>query len=300
VPSEIVEESVSLAAPADGPSAAREPSPAFVSVIDAQRGSPLARLAEALRWHELLLMLVGRDIKVRYRQAAFGVVWALVVPAAMLAVYWVVFSRFGRLGPDGLPYVLFLFPAMLAFNYFTSSVGRAANSLKHDAPILAKVYFPRLLLPISNVISPLMDVAIGLVIMVVILLVLRHVPPWTIVFAPAFLAMGMAAACGMGMGLSALNAHFRDVQHMLPVLLQIWFFASPVLYSTDLVPEHLRLLYAVNPMVTVCEGVRACLIGHDSPLTVGMAAVSVASSAAMMVVGLTVFMRLEQTVTDVL
>lgn len=274
----------------------------YECVIERGNDSVLARIREAFVWRDLLLMLVQRDIKVRYRQTLFGVVWAVLVPLLSLMVYWVVFERLlHRGGHDGIAYPLFLFPAMIIWNYFNSSVGRAANALKHDAPILSKIYFPRLLLPCSNVISPFVDYLFGLGILVVILLIFQHPPSLSILTLPAYVALGVIAALGMGLGLSVLNAHYRDVHHFLPIMLQLWFFCSPVLYSSmDLVPERFRLLYAVNPMVTVCEGARSAMLGLPLGVTPGMAAVSVCSALVMFFVGLVTFMRLEQTVTDVL
>lgn len=246
-------------------------------------------------------MLVQRDIKVRYRQTAFGIIWAVMVPLMTMAVYWVVFDAMGRIGPDGMPYPIFLFPAMIVWNYFNSATGRASNSLKQDATILAKVYFPRLLLPLGSITSPLVDFAIGLVLLAVLLAIYRHPPTWEMALMPAFLLIAIVAATGMGLGLSVLNAHYRDVNHFLPVMLHLWFFCSPVLYSTtDLVPERFRTLYALNPMATACEGVRACMLGEPIALSPQAMLVSCVSAVVMLVVGLLTFMRLEQTVTDVL
>lgn len=273
----------------------------YVCVIDRSSDSIRARVREALQWRDLLWMLVQRDIKVRYRQTAFGVIWAVLVPLMTMGVYWLVFDRLGRIGPEGMPYPLFLFPAMLAWNYFQSATGRASNALKQDATILSKVYFPRLLLPISNITSPLVDFGIGLVLLAVILAIYRHPPTWAMAAMPVYLALAMVSAAGMGLGLSVLNAHYRDVGHFLPVMLHLWFFFSPVLYSTtDLVPEQYRLVYALNPMVTACEGVRGCMLGMPVAVTVEMALVSSGVAAAMLVGGLWTFMRLEQTVTDVI
>lgn len=298
------------AAPAEGGSAEEMPRVTravlptdgrFTVVIDRSTDSIVGRVREALQWRDLLWMLVQRDVKVRYRQTAFGVIWAVAVPLMTMAVYWVVFDRLGRIGPEGIEYPLFLFPAMLVWNYFQSSTGRASNALKHDAAILSKVYFPRLLLPVSNITSPLVDFAIGLVLLAVILAIYRHPPTWEMALMPAFLLLAMVSAAGVGMGLSVLNAHYRDVGHFLPVLLHLWFFCSPVLYSTsDLVPENFRLIYALNPMSTACEGVRAYMLGQPIEVTLEMGLVSCGVALAMLVGGLWTFMRLEQTVTDVI
>ncbi len=274
----------------------------FECVIDPGNDSIFARIREAYIWRDLLLMLVQRDIKVRYRQTIFGIVWAVFIPLMTLGVYWVVFEKLiQRSASNGLAYPIFLFPALIVWNYFASSVGRAANSLKQDASILSKVYFPRLLLPMSSITSPIVDLGFGLAILVVILIIYQHPPGVGVVILPAFFLLAIVAAAGMGMGLAVLNSHFRDVQHFLPVFLQLWFFCSPILYSTtDLVPENMRLLYAINPMVTVCEGARSCLLNEQMLVTPEMALVSCGSASVMFVVGLVTFMRLEQNVTDVI
>ena len=273
----------------------------FVRVVDRKSDSMFQRIREAFQWRDLLFMLVQRDIKVRYRQTAFGIIWAVMVPLMTMAVYWVVFDKLGRMGPDGMPYPLFLFPAMIVFQYFNSATGRASNSLKQDSAILAKVYFPRLVLPLASITSPLVDFLFGLVILAVILAIYQHPPTAAMLMMPAYLMIAIVAAAGMGMGLSVLNSHFRDVTHFLPVMLHLWFFCSPVLYSTtDLVPEKYWLLYSLNPMVTACEGVRGCMLGEASPVTPEMALISCTVALGMFVFGLVTFMKLEQTVTDVL
>ncbi|MEM9165882.1 MAG: ABC transporter permease [Planctomycetota bacterium] len=269
--------------------------------IDQSRGGVLARLREAFDLRGLLWMLVQRDIKTRYRQAALGIAWGILVPAATLAIYWFVFGYLlGRLGTGDVPYVLFLFPAMLGWKYFNSAIGRASQSLKRDASILSKIYFPRLLLPVASIISPTIDVLLGGLVLVVILIATDHVPPWTTVFVPGFLLLGAVAAGGLGMGLAAFNAHYRDVQHFLPVVLHLGFFCTPVLYGSDRMPEAFRLLYAFNPMVTVCEGMRWAVLGHDTPLTLAMGLVSTAVAFVMLFGGLWAFMRFERNVVDVL
>jgi lipopolysaccharide transport system permease protein len=274
----------------------------FECVIEPVNVSIFARVREAYVWRDLLFMLVQRDIKVRYRQTIFGIVWAVMIPLMTLGVYWVVFEKLIHRGTaNGLPYPIFLFPALIIWNYYSSSVGRAANALKQDSAILSKVYFPRLLLPMSSITSPIVDFCFGLLILVVILVIYQHPPGFSVVMLPAFLLLAIISAAGMGMGLSVLNSHFRDVQHFLPVMLQLWFFCSPILYSTgDLVPERFQLLYAVNPMVTVCEGARSCLLNQPMQISIQMALVSCVSAVVLLVVGLITFMRLEQNVTDVI
>ena len=189
---------------------------------------------------------------------------------------------------------------MLVWNYFNSSVGRASQALAKDAALLSKVYFPRILLPMSNVISPLLDAAIGMVVLVGILVAYRHLPGAELLWLPVFVLIGMAAATGLGMLLASLNAQFKDVQHFLPVMLHLWFFGSPVLYPTSRVPERFQLLYSLNPMVTVCEGTRFAVLGTAWPLTPSMVLAGLATTLVLMVVGFVAFMRTEQTITDTL
>jgi len=274
----------------------------YECVIDPTNDSIIMRIREAYVWRDLLLMLVQRDIKVRYRQTIFGIVWAIFVPLMTLGVYWLVFEKLiQRVATNGLAYPIFLFPALIIWNYFTSSVGRSANALKQDAPILSKVYFPRLLLPLASITSPIVDFGFGLLMLVVILVIYQHPPGLSVFILPAYLLLAITAAAGMGMGLSVLNAHYRDVQHFLPVLLQLWFFCSPILYSTnDLVPEQFQIWYALNPMVTACEGARSCLLNEPLQISTEMVLVSCGSAVVMLIVGLLTFMKLEQNVTDVI
>ncbi|MEO1585124.1 MAG: ABC transporter permease [Planctomycetota bacterium] len=268
--------------------------------IDASQGSWVARVGEALARRELLWILVRRDLAVRYREALLGVAWAVLVPVATLGVYWFVFDVIFERRRSDVPYVLFLFPAMLVWGYFNSSVGRAAQSLIRDASLLSKVYFPRLLLPVSNVLSPLVDAAIGLVALLVIFALYRHAPGAELVWFPFFLLMAIAAATGVGTLMAAWNSRFKDVQHFLPVMLHLWFFSSPVLYSTTFVSERFRLFYALNPMVTVCEGVRFAVLGSELAVTPAMIAIGVGSTLVLLAAGLASFLRTEQTITDVL
>lgn len=279
--------------PADGTSR-----PTYV--IDASRSGWMSRLGEAFGRRELLWMLVRRDISVRYREAVLGVAWAVVVPAASLGVYWFVFDVVFERQADDVPYVVFLFPAMLVWNYYSSSVGRAANALVKDSALLSKVYFPRILLPLGNVISPLLDFAIGLLVLVALLVVYTIVPTTQLLWLPLFLGVGMAAATGMGMLMASLNAQFKDVQHVLPVMMHLWFFSSPVLYPASRVPERFQWFYSLNPMVTVCEGARFAVLGTAFPLSPQTVLMGLASTAVLLVVGFAAFMRTEQTITDLL
>lgn len=248
---------------------------------------------------ELLYVFIERDIKVRYRQAVLGVIWALLSPALLIIVFTLVFGMLARFSPEGVPYAVFLLPAMLSWIYFESALGRASNSLVQSGALLNKVYFPRLFLPLSNVISPLLEFALGLIVLVVVLACYRFAPHWQFIYAPAYLALGIVAALGTGMIFSTLNAYYRDVRHVLPALLRLWFFCTPIIYGVEKVPEQWRTLFAVNPMVSVTAGLRAGLIGSAHP-TPAMLLASIASALLLLVVGYKVFRDHEQVLADVI
>lgn len=267
-------------------------------VIDARGGTLRRALVDAWRSRELLGLLIERDWKVRYRQAALGVAWAVLTPLAFTAVLTVVFGVLARLGPEHVPYAPFLLAGLLAWNYFNAAVTRCTTALQQGSSLLSRVYFPRLLLPLANLIVPLADWAFGLLALGVILVWYRLAPTAHAVFLPLYALLAIVAALGAGTLLGALNAYYRDVRLALPVVMRLLFFLTPVVYAAERVPEGWRTLYAVNPMVSVIEGIRAGLIG-TAPPTAAMVGVSAASAVVLLVVGVNVFHRLEKTVADV-
>ena len=253
--------------------------------------------AETWQSRDLLFMLVVRDVKVRYRAATLGILWALITPLLSVLIYSLFFGVLGRMGPEGVPYPIFLFSALLIWSYFEASIGRASNALISSGALVSKVYFPRQILPVANVISPVVDLFFGLVILVAMLLIYRIEPSRHVLLLPAYFLMAMMAAIGVGLAASVLNGFYRDVRHFMPVLTRLWFFCSPIIYSVELVPERWRPLYAVNPMATVCEGFRSALIGTPPP-TVTMIAVSSAVTVTLLISGVLIFRNHEETVAD--
>lgn len=271
-----------------------------VYVADAARPRPVFNLPELWQHRELLYLLVSRDIKVRYRQTALGVVWALLGPMLMILVFTFFFGMLGRLGPDeAVPYAAFLVPGLIIWNYFDSSMGRASNSLSSNQNLISKVYFPRAILPLSNITSPLVDLLFGLLVLVGVMIFFGITPTWRIVLSLPYLVLAGVAALGMGLGLSALNAHYRDVKHILPVLTRTWFFCTPIFYHAGLVPEKWHTLWSVNPMVTVVDGVRWAWLPLEGP-SLAMHVVSIAAALAMLFGGYLVFQKMERTFSDVL
>ncbi|MCH7798295.1 MAG: ABC transporter permease [Planctomycetes bacterium] len=253
--------------------------------------------AEIWAARELLFMLVVRDIKVRYRATTLGILWAFITPLLTIIIYSLFFGVLGRMGTEGVPYPVFLFAALLIWGYFDSSVSRASNALISSGALVSRVYFPRQVLPVANVISPLVDLFFGLLILLAMLLIYRIVPGTAILLLPAYFLLAMAGAIGVGLAASVLNGLYRDVRHFMPVLMRLWFFSSPIIYPVELVPEAWRPLYAVNPMVTVCGGFRSALLGTPPP-TVVMIGISTAVTAALLVGGVLIFRSHEETVTD--
>jgi lipopolysaccharide transport system permease protein len=275
--------------------AARRPS----IVIQPTSGWAAVDLRELWRYRDLLAILAGRDIKLRYRQTALGVVWVVLQPLIAAIIFAVIFGRFAKMPSDGIPYVPFIFCGLLPWNLFAGTLQRAGNSLVGDSRLISKVYFPRLLIPIASTIAVLVDFAVTLVVLVVLMAVYRVVPTWRIVGLPAFLLLAVLAATGTSLWLSALNVKYRDFLYALPFLIQIWMYASPVVYPASLVPARLRAFYGLNPAAGFIEGFRWALLGR-SGLTVEMLTATVVISVCVFVGGAFFFRRVERQFADVI
>jgi lipopolysaccharide transport system permease protein len=251
-------------------------------------------------WHyrELLGFLVWRDVKVRYKQTILGVLWVAVQPLATTVVFALVFGRFANLPSEGVPYPLFVLAAMLPWQLFASAIGRAGPSLVNSAPIITKVYFPRVLVPVAAVFGSLVDLLIALAALGVLFVWYGEPLRAALVWLPAATAFALLAAVGVGIWLSALNVYFRDVQQALPFLSQVLMFVSPVAYSSTLVPQGaLRLLYALNPVTGIVHVFRWSLLGVAVPWDA--VAISGGVTALLLVSGLALFGRVEDSFADV-
>ncbi len=238
-------------------------------VIEPTRGLRFVDLGELWRYRELAYFLTWRNVKVRYKQTAIGVAWAVLQPLAMMVVFTLFFGTFINLQKDvSMPYHLFAYAGLLPWQLFARVLSESSSSLVSDQRLVTKVYFPRILVPFSTCTAALVDFAIGFVLLLGLMAWNGVWPSWTCIFLPLFLVLMLVAALGIGFWLSALNTEYRDVGYVIPFLVQFWMFVTPVVYPTDIVPEQYQWLMALNPMTGVLEGVRWSLFGEGAAPTV--------------------------------
>jgi lipopolysaccharide transport system permease protein len=276
------------------------PQPAAASVITIRppKGWAPLDLGEFAGAHELLYFLVLRSLKLRYKQTMLGAAWAVLQPLLTMAVFTVVFGRLARLGSDGLPYPVFALAALVPWTYFANALTQAGNSLVDQHQLLTKVYFPRLLLPLAAVIAGLVDLMISFVMLLLVLAWYGITPSARLLVAPALALLAAATALAPGIWLAALNVRYRDVRHVIPFLVQIWLFATPVAYSSGLVPAGWRPLYGLNPMAGVVDGFRWMVAPEARAPGLGLA-VALAAIVVLLTAGLYFFRRTERSFADV-
>jgi lipopolysaccharide transport system permease protein len=255
------------------------------------------RLGEVWAYRGLLYSFVWRNIKVRYKQTAIGVAWVVLQPLMTMGVFTIFFGRIARLPSDGLPYPVFYFAALVPWTYFSTALQSCTSVVVANQHVITKVYFPRLILPLSAVVSGLVDFAIGFVVLLVVTAIYGIKPTLAALWLPALLLLAVLTALGVGLWMSALNALYRDVLYVVPFLVQCWMFASPVAYPSSLVPQRWRWLYGLNPMAGVIEGFRWALTGHGQPPGPIML-VSAAMITLLFIGGLFFFQRLEGAIAD--
>jgi lipopolysaccharide transport system permease protein len=271
-----------------------------VTHIRPRRGWFDLQLDEVWRYRGLLATLVQRDIQVLYKQALLGAAWAIIQPVLAVIIFTVVFGVLMKVPtPAGIPYPIFAFAAVLPWNYFAEGLRRGANGLVNEGDIVRKVFFPRMLVPLSGAIAPLLDFAIGLGVLLILMLVYGLAPSWHIVaVVPLTLVAGLLALA-VSLWLGPINVRYRDVKHTVPFLIQIWMYASPVVYPLDIVPEQWRWLYALNPMVGLIEGFRWAVTGQGVPDLVAMG-VGLVLIVMLLLGGLVFFRRNEHTFADLI
>lgn len=282
----------------------RAPVPSAPPVGDVVRVAPVTGwpgfdLPELWRYRSLLFFLVWREIKVRYAQTVLGAAWAVLQPLLTTVVFTLIFGRFARLPSDGVPYPLFALAALVPWTYFNTAVSGASNSLLANTSLITKVYFPRLIIPGAPVLAALLDLVVSLVALLVLMLIYGVYPPAgaPVLLLPSVLMMLLTAA-GVGCWLAALNIQYRDVKYVVPFLLQLWMYASPVVYSLSLVPSQYRLAYALNPLAGAIAGFRAALLG-TSPPTAAEFGVSLGVAILVFAGGAAFFRRTERVFADV-
>ncbi len=256
------------------------------------------RLSEAWEFRELLYFFVWRDLKVRYKQTAIGVGWAVLQPLFTMLVFTVFFGKLAKIPSAGLPYPVFYFAAILPWMYFANALGMATSTVVDNQRMITKVYFPKILLPVSAVVSGIVDLAIGLVLLAGMMLWYGITPSWAVLLIPLFVLFAVVTALAAGMWLSALNAIYRDVRYVIPFFIQFWMFASPVAYPSSLVPERWRWLYGLNPMAGVIEGFRWSVTGVGTPPGLLLAG-SMVGVVLLLAGGLVYFQKMEGTLADV-
>jgi len=254
-------------------------------------------LGELWDYRELLYSFIIRDIRIRYKQTALGAAWAVIQPLFMMIVFTLAFGRLAKIPSEGLPYPLFSYAALLPWTLFSEGIARSTNSMITNANIMTKVYYPRLIMPISGILSPLIDFTIAFIILLGMMLYYGFIPTINILFLPAFILLALGTSLGVGLWLSALNVQYRDFQYTVPFLIQLWLFASPVVYPSSLLPEPYRALFGLNPMAGVIEGFRWALLGTAPPSY--LIAISALMVVALLISGALYFRRMEKTFADV-
>jgi lipopolysaccharide transport system permease protein len=266
--------------------------------IEPARGWVDLRLHELWEYRELVYFLIWRDVKARYKQTALGVAWTILPPLLTMVIFTLIFGNLAKIPSDGLPYPIFTYTALLPWTYFAQAISRSGVSLVGSAGLIKKVYFPRLIVPISAAVGPLVDFAVAFVVLLGLMAWFGITPGWGVLALPLFLLLALVTALAVSLFLSALNVRYRDIGYLVPFIVQVWMYASPVVYPTSLVPERWQLLYSLNPMVGVIEGFRWALLDKAN-VNFGVMAVSAVIVLALLVGGIFYFKRLEQTFTDI-
>lgn len=269
-----------------------------ITIIESESGLFQLDLKGIWRYRELLFFLIWRDIKVRYKQAAMGVGWAIMQPLLTMLVFSVVFGILARMPSDGIPYPVFAYTALLPWSYFAQALGRTGGCLVGEANLLSKVYFPRLIIPIASVVTPLLDFAISVVMLLILMAWYGISPTWGILALPLFLLLTLMIALAVSLWLAPLNVRYRDIAYVIPFLIQVWMYASPIVYPVSLVPARWRVFYNLNPMVGVIEGFRWAMLGTRSPDFVAMG-MSAAFVLLLLFSGAVFFKYMERTFADV-
>ncbi len=270
-----------------------------MSVYEPSHGWLSLRLREIWNYRELLYFLTWRDVKIRYKQTALGVAWAVLQPFITMVIFSVIFGQLANLPSDGIPYPVFSYAALLPWGLFSGALQRAGTSLVANSNLITKVYFPRLVIPISAVAAGLLDFLIAFVVLLGLMFFYKIQLTWMILMIPLFMLLAVLTALAVSLWLSALNVQYRDVQHIIPFLIQAWMYASPVAYSAGLIPTGpWRILYGLNPLAGVIQGFRWALLGASPPDE--LLVVSIVIVLILLVSGLYYFRRMERTFADVI
>lgn len=268
-----------------------------VTVIQPRKGWIPVDFRELWEYRELLYFFTWRDIKVRYKQTILGASWAVLQPLLTMLVFSLFFGRLGKMPSDDVPYPLFSYAGLVPWTFFSNGITQTSNSMVSSANLLRKIYFPRLVVPAASILAGLVDFFISFSVLIVLMAYFGYLPTVNSLWLPALLLLAICTALGVGLWLAALNVQFRDVRHTVGFLTQFWLFATPIAYSSSLLPEKWRVFYALNPMVGVVEGFRWALLGTDTAPG-PMIAVSTAVALVLLASGALYFRRMERTFAD--
>ena len=268
-----------------------------VTVIQPSRGWLSLPLREWWQYRELLYFFVWRDVKVRYKQTFLGAAWAVLKPFATMVLFSIIFGRLAKLPSDGIPYPIFAYTALLPWELFAHSLSSSTNSMVGSRGLITKLYFPRMFIPMGSILAGLVDFTIAFVLLIGMMFYFDIRPTVALFTLPLFLAFAVATALSIGLWLAVLNVRFRDVRYTLPFLTSFWLWATPVAYSTSLIPEKWRIIYGLNPMAGVVEGFRWAMLGKEGGLG-PLVLVSVLVVAVLLSGGLMYFHRMEKTFAD--
>lgn len=268
-------------------------------ILRPSRGWVSLNLKQMWQYRELLFFLTWRDIKVRYKQTVLGAAWAIIQPFMTMIVFSLFFGRLAGIPSDGIPYPIFSYAALVPWAFFASGLAKSANSIVSNANLLKKVYFPRLIIPVSNVLSGVVDFILAFAVLLIMMVYFQMSPTINIIFLPLFLLLAFITSLGVGLWLSAMNVQFRDVRYIVPFITQFWLFITPIAYPSSLIEsDTLRFIYGLNPMVGVVEGFRWVLLGTDTAPSLIIVASSIVA-IIIFVTGLFYFRRMEKSFADV-
>ncbi len=270
-----------------------------VTEIRPDRGWLDLDLGAVWRYRELLVVLMLRDIQVLYKQALLGAAWAILQPLFAVVIFTIVFGYFARMPSEGIPYPIFAFAGVLPWTYFAEAVRRSGTGLVTDSELVRKVYFPRLIMPLANVISPLLDFCIAFVVLLMMMAFYGIAPSAKMLLVPFLMIIAALLALAIGLWLAPINVRFRDIKHTLPFIIQIWMYASPIVYPLSMVPEQWQGLYSLNPRVGVIEGFRWAVFDQGSPNFQALG-ISAAVILVLLAGGIVFFRRMERTFADVI
>lgn len=269
-------------------------------IIQPVKGLVALNLRDLWIYRELIYFLTWRDLKVRYKQSVLGVLWAIIKPFMAMVVFTIFFGNLAKLPSDGMPYPIWSYTGLLPWEFFAAALSVSARSMLTSGSMVSKIYFPRIIVPLSSVFANLVDFLIAFVILIGMMFFYKITPTINMVWLPLFVLLAVVTALGVGLWFTALLVMYRDINYMLPFITQLWMFVSPVVYASSSVPEKWRLLYSLNPMAGVVEGFRWAMLGTQQSISPMMIAISAGISILLFVTGLFFFRRMERVFADMI